>query len=348
VAGRRIDSFSHYATAQAAAKWTAVAFNLGAIVAGAGRNGNSAFRMNPNGFNPSYLSQTFDAQATWIVGFALNPPNPAANSGVDLLEIADTGTVQVSLQNDAAGHLTVRRGVQNGVLLGTSSFLLSAGAYDYWELLVTISPTVGVVQLRKNGVLDATLNLANQNTRASANSSANVVTVGNSQAAGPNANWDYSDLYVLDGSATAPNTFLGDVRVQAVLPNGAGALTQFAVTGAPTNWQAVSENPPDGDTSYVSSATPGNVDLYTTAGVTPTSGTVPLVQTCLYARKDDAGARSLQPELRQGGVNYAVGASHALGTSYLYYLDVLALDPTGAAWTIANVNADQIGVNEIA
>ena len=93
--------------------------------------------------------------------------------------------------------------------------------------------------------------------------------------------------------------------------------------------------------------TVGDRDLYTAGALATSAGTVYAVQTNLYARKDDAGTRQVCKTIRQGGTNYD-GSAKTLGSSYQVYSELDNLDPTGADWTIANVNGDQYGIKVVA
>lgn len=74
------------------------------------------------------------------------------------------------------------------------------------------------------------------------------------------------------------------------------------------------------------------------------SGTVFGVQTCLLARKDDAGSPSVRAPVRQGSTDHDCGGDHALSTTHAYVLDIWQQDPTGSDWTISFVNADEYRV----
>jgi hypothetical protein len=345
-----MDSFDHYSTALIETKWTGAGSGA-SISAGNGRNSTASMRCSTNGSGYSYIALA--NAAAWTVGFGFRTSSLTAGNGnnVPFWSLQDGyGNYQLHARYTAGGQIGIYRGGTDGgggTLLGTTS---GAGtlvnAFNFWEFGFLINGATGTVTVRQNGAV--VLSLTGQNTQSTGNAQASVIQLGTSNNAGGTVNWDFDDLYVQSGSSLQASPFPGDQRIQAILPSGAGASTQFAVTGAATNWQAASDNPPDGDTSYVYSSTPGQIDLYTFGSLTPTSGTVNAVQTCLYARKDDAGLRTIQPEIRQGGVNYAVGSQHNIGTTYGYYLDMLTTDPTGAAWTIANVNGDQFGINEVA
>jgi hypothetical protein len=153
------------------------------------------------------------------------------------------------------------------------------------------------------------------------------------------------DIYCVDtttGSAPG-NTFLGDSRVETIHPNGVGASTQWDPSSG-ANWSCVDETQPDGDASVVTTAVAGEIDLYECEDVSIGSGQVWAVQTNFYAKKQDAGTREIAPVVRQGGANY-VGTQKALSLgSYVQYSQLWVTDPTGAAWSVAKVNADEFGV----
>lgn len=83
----------------------------------------------------------------------------------------------------------------------------------------------------------------------------------------PGAGYVVCDIVVSDGSGSANNSRLGPCQVKAYFP-GANALVQWPTVIPATDaaWQAVSEQPiataPDGNTSYIGGATPGQYALF--------------------------------------------------------------------------------------
>ncbi len=285
---------------------------------------------------PQNLYRDFGGtQPTWVVGFGILTRGLGQTIDVDL---SDAASIQVRLQMiDGAGgmQITIWRGGLIA-LLATMPGLLAVGFWYYLELKVLID-NAGTYDLHVNGASVVSGNADTQNT---ANAYATRVSL-----VGGNTNsplWD--DVYIADGTAPA-STFLGDVRVETLLPNGAGASSQWTPS-AGSNWQNVDETPPNGDTDYNSDGTVGDEDRYTHPALPTTVGTVLATQLTYYARKDDAGARSMSGILHSGAVDTYSPASVGLNTGYQYYTGaVRETDPdTGAAWTIAGVNATQIGV----
>lgn len=154
--------------------------------------------------------------------------------------------------------------------------------------------------------------------------------------------WAISD-YIVQASNTSTDLPIGDRAVSLLLPTGAGNYAQWAKTGAATNWQAVSDVPPDDDTSYVSSSTAGQRDSYAMADLGAGVASVAAVVAKLTARKTDAGSRSFNPAFRIAGTDYD-GTAQSLGTNYQGYSQVYTTNPaTSAAWTPSDVNGAEFG-----
>ena len=149
--------------------------------------------------------------------------------------------------------------------------------------------------------------------------------------------------YATAGSMTHPQ---GDVAVHLLLPSGNGNSSgMLGSDGNSTdNYLLVDEPGPNGDADYVSSDTPGVKDTYVMGDLIPTVGTVLGVKAVLTARKDAAGAGAIQSVYRLSGTEVD-GASVALTTSHASYVDpIQTTKPGGGAWSIADVNAVEIGV----
>ena len=330
---RFIDSFDHYS--DLAQKWTA--YN-GSIVA-SGRNGTSAYRAQNNTF--SYARKVLDAQATWVVGFALN--FGAIPTGTNyLVNLTDVGTSQVELrfENNTGRLLVTRNGTQIG---STGTTVLKPNVWYYIEFKATINNSTGVAVVRINGVTE--INLSSQDTQTSGNATADDIYFlsHNDQQAG---HWYMDDLYICDGTGGSPsNDFLGDVRVETIRPSGNGNSSQFVGSdgNSTDNYLLVDETTPNDDTDYVESSTVNDKDTYAYGDLTPTAGTVFGVQVLPYARKTDAGTRTIKSVARLSGTEVD-SADKTLSTSYQYLPDIREAKPGGGAWSISDVNSAEFGV----
>lgn len=331
---RFIDGFDHYVTADMLLKWTA-AGAIAPTIASGGRRSGQALRISSA--TASSLSKTIDAQATWIIGFALNA---AALPTVDrpILALVETATLHVDVRVKPDGTFIVTR---NGTTLGTSTATLTAGSYSYIEFKCTIDNSAGAFELRLNGT--NILSASSQDTQNGGTATANVIRLGYAAGITSSSNWDYDDLYVCDSTGSDNNDFLGDCRVDTYMPSGAGNTTNLTPS-AGSNYQCVDESLQNGDTDYVQSSTATDKDTYAVTDMTHTPTDIYGVQVNLVSKKDDAGARSIAAVTRSGGADYD-GATQALSTSYVVYLEVVEQDPnTSAAWTKTNLNAAEFGV----
>lgn len=333
---RFVDSFDHYATADIVKKWSTVSSSP-TISAGNGRRSTASLRIATGVVQ--YVGLNLTAQPTWILGFALRM-GTVNSFNSQIMQWFDNASAQVELWMLTTGALSIVRA--GSATLGTvTSPLLTAGTYNYIEWAVTIHPSAGTSELRINGT--SVLSLTGVNTRATANSSANILRFGYPTGSGSIYTWDYDDVYICDGTGSAPhNTFLGDCRVDTLFPTSDGTSQQWTPSTAGTHYTLVDETAPN-TTDYVASNTVGHRDTYGMQDLSAMTGTIYGVQLNLAALKNDAGARSVKP-LLLSGASEALGAATALSTSQTYTLHMQTTDPaTGVAWTESGVNAAQCG-----
>jgi hypothetical protein len=290
-------------------------------------------------------------QATFIAKVAYYPLAYAAGTGSSILSFADAnggGYNQVAVVLNSGGALNVYRAWASPY---TSAILASSApaiiAPNHWygiEIEFTINGSTGSVLAWVNGtqVLNATV----LNTQFTANAYGNVLWL--TDSANPGAYFD--DLRVWDNTGSTQNAPLGsgfDSRLFAKLSSGPGALAQFTPNGAAANWQCTDDNPPDGDTTYVSGATPGLVDAY---GMPLAGFSAPpaMVVARSMARKDDGAVRSLEIGVESSG-SYGYGPSQPVGSTYAFYDSCIPLDPnTAAPPTAAAADAFQHAKQETA
>lgn len=346
-------------TADLLEKWSASGALFGGAVAITtnGRRGSGGARITPgtaNNSSTAYLQKSLapvDA-TTCILGVAINAVlGTAGAAGMPLVQIRATGGPQITLRVDSAGTLTVTRGQHNGTVLGTTTATIPSGAFAYVELRVVIHASAGVVALRINGA--SALSLTGQNTSNTGTTAWSNVVLGifdsvgstNTQAGGT---IDFDDLYVLDGSGTSPwQGFLGDCRVDARLPTGAGASVAWAPS-AGANWSCVDEAAPNDDTDYVAAASTGLTDTHVTQDAPVAGAAIFGVQHCLAMKKSDTGTCAVAPVIRHAGTDYA-GADLNPGTTYTYGLAVQPVNPgTGVQWTESGFNAAEFGYRRTA
>ena len=343
------DSFDHYLTVDAPLKWTQAGWQ--SLGVGTGRNGTGGLYLQASAEAKSYVRRVFGSQKTTLfAGVAFKVPTGTINTGYVPIIGFDDQTVpgeQISLNFDCnQNKLAVFR---NGTLVATGTTVLSTGVFYFLEFKATIHNTTGVYEVRINETVEAALSASGVNTRgAGTNNSANAVRLGGDMGVGIFGGGSFKvigyfdDFWCVDDQGAVNDTYLGDCRVQCLLPNGTGANTTWTpLTGA--NFQNEDEQQMNSDTDYVATGGVGNIDTYTMQDLIPTTGTVKAVQAVISARKDDSGTRQIAPVFRIGGTNYA-GVTQSIETTYAMKLQEYDKSPaTAAAWTISEVNAAEFG-----
>lgn len=328
------DSFDHYALGDADEKgWGS---GISAIESAAGRFTNGA-RLR---VQTSVARSLPSPLTTIIAGFAFRYTGSGQTGDVTIIEFYEGSTVHVNLGLKPSSKLYVTRA--NTQLGSNGTATISPNQWYYIEVKFTINDSTGVAVVKVNGVTD--INLSSQDTR---NGGTGVIDQFKLWSVGYVSGTDayFDDLVILDTSGGAPNNdFIGDVRVEALFPNGNGNSSQLVGSdgNSTDNYLLVDESTPNGDTDYVESSTVGDKDTYAYSNLTPTTGTVYAVQPCVYAKKTDAGVRSMVSVARHSG-SEVDSSAFTLNTTYNYFMDVRDTKPGGGTWSISDVNGAEFG-----
>jgi hypothetical protein len=312
------------------AKWSSA--SGGSFIAG--RLGGKAFRASgPNNLTSISMPNT----QTWIIGAALLFTHIEDST---FLRIFDGATAQIAIAQTGTGALTIARG---GTVIATSAAVLSTGIWHYLELKVTIDPTAGSYELRLNG--ETILSATGVDTAESANAYADKFAIGQSSITTGYVSFD--DIYVLNNAGTFNNDFLGDVAVFTRYPTSDEAVSFTPSTGA-ANYPLVGQVS-TGDADYVSSATPGDTDVYGLSPLSTPSTTLVVAGVAVGARgwKTDAGDRTARVNLLSGSSTLS-GATIAITASPMWFEKITETDPaTSGAWTVSGVEAIRAGIEVV-
>jgi hypothetical protein len=157
----------------------------------------------------------------------------------------------------------------------------------------------------------------------------NVASIGTT-----NSNWTTPVTYASGFPATLPVVLTADTANR-------GPQAFVNLSG---NVVSVSEAQENSDTDYIQSSTPGDMDLYQMATLPAQTSVVLAVVSRVWLKKTDAGARQGQMLVKSGATT-VTSPDSVLSTTYGYVVHVDPVDPnTGAPWTVAAVNALQVGV----
>lgn len=301
-----------------------------------GRFGASSYYYYTNGYANLVTAPLRSLTDRLIFGFASY--GGPGSAGVYQSTPSAPGMAAVMFTGSPGGLMSAWYGNYN--LLGTSTAIVPAG-WHYWEFDVYLAAS-GTITVRCDGGPFWTLSGVNT---AAFQSSVNGVGWGAGNGA---AEYWVADLYVCDTTGSYNNSFLGDIRVDTIYPDGAGLAADFSRGGSDsgTNWGQIDETGlSNGDTDYNYSSTVGHQDLVTFGSLATTSGTVKAVTHSLYARKADAGSRAIRGLVRPTTTTtYSSSSDRYLGLSYGYLHDILETNPDDSQpWEIADVNGAQFG-----
>ena len=270
-------------------------------------------------------------------------PSGALSNGSGGFNFMDSaGVIQFSVQVDYLGNLAVYRGYAGdslhgaGTSLGSASnvFAVDGSTYSYIEVGATIDGSTGSVVVKKNGSTVLTISSANTKNSSLAN-------VGRVQFYTNNNTFQQqtTHIYFSDNSGSSPwNTYLGDVRVQTLLPTG-DATVQFSHTGLGSNHANAANSPPVPGSDYNSDTVVGHQDTFDMAAISSGLTTVFGLNVKVLYQKADAGARLVQNVLVSSSTT-ATGTATGPGVTPSTIATMFETDPnTSAQWTQTNANA---------
>ncbi len=245
-----------------------------------------------------------------------------------LMQFLAAGVAICSAYIQSDGSIEFVRGSTRGtnVLYRSAAGVTGVGFYHI-GIALTRHASAGIVSVYLNGALLATTTALNTGA-----SDIDAFTVGSGTS---NFSWD--DLYWKDDI-----TSLGDLTCELLPVSADGTPLAWTPNSGTAHFSRLSEQPSDGDTSYVSSATVAQKDRFDVTNLSVTPSAIHAVKVLNVARKDDATVRQIRTNLISGATT-TNGATKTVGTTYLAQEDIYQTDPnTGIAWTKTNVDAIQL------
>jgi hypothetical protein len=318
------------------------------IISPPGRRARAALSITDDSQN---IIKHVDNKQTLIIGFAIYWPS-SGGSGIPtfnqlLILNSQAGVDQVNLYYATGPVLQVRRG---GTILATGTTVLQEDTWYYIELKVTIdnSPN-GSYELRINGATEVSDPAVDTQDDAS-NNTIQEVNIGSFGF--NNTTVLITDWYIFDDAGSTNNDFIAsnsyDVHVEPKFPNADGTTNDWTPQGGGENYVEVDEaGGIDGDTTYNSADTVGNIDLYELPDLVNPPDSILGIQINLDARKEPGPARTIEDVVRSGGSNFLGSgsiASMSVNSDYEPYHTIHETDPdTAAAWTESGFNAAEFG-----
>lgn len=281
--------------------------------------------------------------------------SPAFNSHY-MFGVFQGGSWQGYLGINGDGTLSWYRGTfgSGTLVVGPTAYALNTNTCYYIELDLLIDNSVGTVDVYIDGVLR--LSGTGLDTQATASASWNQFALAGGSF--NNGQQFCTDAYCCDGAdgtAASPaqlaafNTPLGDVKVEYIgAQAGNGTYTDWTCSTGTDRGAMVDDGTagPDDDSTYVSSATPGDKVSVALEDLPVTTVDVIAVMPVASMTKNDAGSRTVKPLHRIGGSDYFGTAIEAPAQgSYRFLVQVMTKSPaTGIAWTPTEINGMEGGV----
>ena len=299
------------------------------------RNGTYACNLGNSQPNPTHsIPNTAEAYLRWAYhGEAVRTTSNF------LMKLLDITTIQVQLWN-ANGTLQVRAN-DSSVLASSAANVLDNNVYHLIEVHAIIA-SAGTFDVKVDGttVITASVDTGTGTT----NDYFNRVAFGPGGSDGTARMDDYA---INNTSGPPNNSWIGDGRVIALIPNAVGdasdttELTGVGQTALSVLYQNIDELPAN-TSDYNYGTTAGH---YTIWNLTDTTNVASVNATMLWVRAfmNDAGPANFKFVTKTNSTKY-VSANVALTQSWAYYSELRETNPnTAAAWTAANLDALQVG-----
>lgn len=338
-----MDSFDGYTVATQ--RWIVAA---GSATLGSGGRFGNGMTISQTTSNTDCRKQLPSSPSTLFVSAAfrhddVNRGTVVAGTHV-LVGFYEGATLHMSVYIDTSGKLAVARSTTLLAVSTTPSNPVDT-LWHHIQVKVVISDTVGEIVVIMDGVTE--ISLSGIDTRNAGAGVISQVRLGACGATGTGARchswWD--DFAVADSSGSVNNTYLGDIRVEAIFPNGNGNSSVLVGSdgNSTDNYALVDETGSPDTADYVESSTVGDKDTYAFTDLVASNGSVLAVQVLPYAQKTDAGSRSIASVARLSGTE-ADSANVSLTNSWQYLGDIRETKPGGGSWTISDVNSAEFGV----
>ena len=317
-----MDSFGHYNSADFPAKYVRVGDNGIVVNSTIARTGTRCLQIVSGAdgpvldFRPTQYIRLI-AQGAWNV----DTPGVGQQFNTFSFDIATHGyNIRIRVNGDSS--LSVWRGNPNdagSVELQRSSFRpFKWNTWNWISADCTFSDTLGSVVVNCNGRVVANVSGV-RTTGVLGLEFCDAFEVMGTPTNGPLCY--VADFALIDPSGGSVTAAVPSGKIYVTVPNANGNPVQWAPL-AGQNFANVNEVPPDGDTSYVSSATVGQVDQYQHPAIVPAGASIAAYQHVLDGRVDSGTSPTVASDIAG-----SVATGKQFTTSYLMYVNPQDGDP---------------------
>lgn len=279
------------------------------------------------------------AGKTLVIGMRFR--TPAASAGAELIDVMSwhtSGTFEnphIRILYNTSGQLQIRRGANT--VLETSAVVLSFdNSWYHLEAKIYFHESSGSYDIKLDGV--SIMDDTGVDTLNAGDANVDYIRYKNGYER-------IDDLYVLNTDGSINNDFLGiNTRIQALFPDADGTYGEWSPSSGSDHYALVDENP-ETLSDYNASDTVNKRDTYDFPNISVTS---------VYAVKAEANMMTSAVGVRDVRLKCISGVTTDDGPTEAVSYDpsmeqivenIWEADPnTGAAWTLANFNAAEFGL----
>ena len=333
-----------------------ISVSEGGVVAEGRVSGKCSYLKNGNGVTDhaaghELLAASLTSDTTWIVGFAVYVDHNGflglIEPRIPLLQFHDSfGFVMTTFYMAAGNVNVVSGGLTSNTKIGFGTARLFTRVWHFIEMKVTFSITSGAVEVWVDGKQELSASGQTAPTVSAEIIPTRAVICGSSRF----RRILIDDLYICDSLGSFNTTFLGEIGIRRLDTTADGTTNDFTPNTG-TNFEAVDEDDPDGDTTYVESSTVGHNDLYAIDDVASTPTSIAALQVVSTGKSDDGGAKGGRNMVLSNSIE-GLGSTYDLTTSYVPYQSIYETDPdSGVAWVKGGVTGGvdrvEIGVEVV-
>jgi len=282
-----------------------------------------------------------DTTKYWAYSFYVT--SEYTDAGYMVRWVTDTGQWSIGLRIKADGTLVFHNNA-NTVIAVSKLSCCPAGQWHEMEIKLYCHASAGTIDIVVNGVTvmsETGLNTINTTTNGNYHNYMRIF----GQSAFTGAEFIFDDVYVMDTAGSLNNAGAAvSLSVSAQFADGDDTTDWTPNTGN-DHYVLVDEWAPDDDTTYISSATISNQDIFTYEDGPTDAVTIYGAKLTTDGKEGGGGGGvDLYTIITSGGSDY-LDSGETLTASYDTYERYAESDPnTSTYWTLSGYNAAKFGV----
>jgi len=303
-------------------KWDAT---VSAVIGQGGRR--SGFGVTYS-FNTCNITKNIQNKKCLILGVAYTLPGVSYRidfyDGANIQFFCEITSTLINIKNNA------------GTVLGTTNISIPSYSFRYIEIGANIDNS-GTCIVKMDGITLLTIDADIQYT-VNSYCSAIKITITVSYY-----NGYIDDVYIRQADTWDTNGFLGDIRIDAIVPT-ADTLKEFTPSTGTVNAECLDEIPPS-ETDYVTSGGYGSKDIYRFANTLDLPGQILAIQQSSLCKKPTSGvSQGLKHIIRMNVTDYEKDAFIPDSTSK-FYTNIWDTNPDNDnLWDIDDINSLDAGL----